>query len=357
LPTERLEILTLKAARGWSNEQVAKCFQICERTIRRWLHGVEEGDTIVQIPEQVNRYPDYLRAVIQRFKACCPMLGRFKIADILARVGLHISASTGRRIIREPPKENAEIEIPPDLVAPRIVTSKYPNHLWGADITLVPTTQGFALGVEPEAIPQEHPYSFHVLNVIDHFSRRLMDEKIFPKCPTSSDIVGAFEEICCENRISPKHLVLDQGVQFYCHETRDWCQRRNIKPRFGAVGKHGSIAVVERLHLSMKEECTRRIIVPVNKNDFEKELSLWRHWYNSCRPHMTLKGRTPDEIYFNLRATNTLPRIEPRPKVRHSTLCAKPRVMMAGKAGRHVDLRLLFLEGRSHLSVLTIQRE
>jgi len=285
------------------------------------------------------------------------MLGRFKIADILARVGLHISASTVRRIIREPPKQNAEIEIPPDLVAPRIVTSKYPNHLWGADITLVPTAQGFALGVEPEAVPQEHPYSFHVLNVIDHFSRRLMGEKVFPKCPTGSDIVGAFEEICCENGISPKHLVLDQGVQFYCHETRDWCQKRNIKPRFGAVGRHGSIAVVERLHLSMKSECTQRIIVPVSTKDFEKELSLWRHGYNSCRPHRTLKGRTPNEIYFNFRAANTLSRIEPRPKVRHSSPCAKPRVMMAGKAGRHVDLRLLFLEGRSHLPVLTIQRE
>jgi len=254
-------------------------------------------------------------------------------------------------------KQGAKMEIPPDLIAPRIVTSKYPNHLWGADITLVPTAQGFALGVEPEAIPQEHPYSFHVLNVIDHFSRRLMGEKIFPKCPTGSDIVGAFEEICCENGATPKHLVLDQGVQFYCHETRDWCQRRSIKPRFGAVGKHGSIAVVERLHLSMKSECTQRIIVPVSKKNFEKELSLWRHWYNSCRPHMTLKGRTLDEVYHNLRAASTLPRIEPRPKVRHSTPCAKPRVMMAGKAGRHVDLRLLFLEGRSHLPVLTIQRE
>ena len=223
-------------------------------------------------------------------------------ANVLARVGLHISASTVRRIIKEPPKQPAEVEIPPDLIAPRVVTSKYPNHLWGGDITLVPTAQGLALGVEPEAMPQEHPYCFHVLNVMDHFSRRLMGEKVFLKCPNGSDVVTAFEEICHENGVSPKHLVLDHGVQFYCRETIDWCQKRNIKPRFGAVGQHGSIAVVERLHLSMKNECTRRILVPVNKADFEKELSYWREWYNSCRPHMTLKGRTPDEIYFNLRA-------------------------------------------------------
>jgi len=235
--------------------------------------------------------------------------------------------------------------------------SKYPNHLWSGDITLVPTAQGLALGVDPEAIPQEFPYCFHVLNVIDHFSRRVMGEKVFQKCPTGSDIVNAFEELCCENDATPKHLVLDQGTQFYCDETLNWCQRRNIKPRFGAVGEHGSIAVVERLHLSMKNECTRRIIVPVNKDDFEKELSLWCQWYNSCRPHMTLKGRTPDEVYFELRAANTLPRIEPRPKVLHSTPCAKPRVVRAGKAGRLVCLQLSFLEGRSHLPILTRRRE
>jgi hypothetical protein len=123
------------------------------------------------------------------------------------------------------------------------------------------------------------------------------------------------------------------------------------------VGRHGSIAVVERLHLSMKNECTQRIIIPVSKKDFETELSLWCHWYNSYRPHMTLNGRPPDEIYYKLRAANTLPRIEPRSNVRHSTPCAKPRVTRAGKAGRHVDLQLSFLEGRAHLPVLTKRRE
>jgi len=357
LPTERLEILTLKAARGWSNVQTANRFHVAERTVRRWIYGVETGGDIVQLPEQVNRYPDYVRSIVQRLKACCPMLGRYKIADILARAGLHISASTVRRIIQEPPKQPAEIEIPPDLVAPRVVTSKYPDHLWGGDITLIPTVQGLAMGIEPEAIPQEFPYCFHVLNVIDHFSRRLMGEKVFTKCPTGADITKAFEEICCENAVSPKHLVLDHGAQFYCREMLDWCKGRNVKPRFGAVGRHGSIAVVERLHLSMKEECTRRIIVPLNKRDFEKELSFWQEWYNSLRPHMTLKGKTPDEVYFGLRAANTLPRLEPRPKVHHSTPCAKPRMMMAGKAGRKINLHLSFLDGRSHLPILTVQRE
>jgi hypothetical protein len=72
---------------------------------------------------------------------------------------------------------------------------------------------------------------------------------------------------------------------------------------------------------------------------------------------MTLNGKTPDEVYYNIRAANTLPRIEPRPKARHSTPCARPRMMMRGKAGRKVDLQLSFLGGRRHLPILVTQRE
>ncbi len=99
------------------------------------------------------------------------------------------------------------------------------------------------------------------------------------------------------------------------------------------------------------------ILVPISKNDFENEIGLWREWYNSHRPHMTLRGKTPDEVYYGLRSSNTLPRIEPRPKARHATPCAKPRMMMAGKAGRKFDLRIGFLEGRTHLPILSVRRE
>ena len=37
----------------------------------------------------------------------------------------------------------------------------------------------------------------------------------------------------------------DKGPQFRA-AYRSWCNRNEVKPRFGAVGKHGSIAVIER---------------------------------------------------------------------------------------------------------------
>ena len=46
-PIERLEILTLRAMRDWSTEQVAKRFQITVQTIVNWMNGIDKGDDTV----------------------------------------------------------------------------------------------------------------------------------------------------------------------------------------------------------------------------------------------------------------------------------------------------------------------
>ena len=45
----------------------------------------------------------------------------------------------------------------------------------------------------------------------------------------------------------PRHLICDKGPQFWpSQDFKDWCDGKKIKPRFGKVGEHGSIALVER---------------------------------------------------------------------------------------------------------------
>jgi hypothetical protein len=57
----------------------------------RWIRGVDKGESTVQMPEKTNRYPDFVRYFVQQLKSYCPMLGRFKIAEILCHAGLHLS--------------------------------------------------------------------------------------------------------------------------------------------------------------------------------------------------------------------------------------------------------------------------
>ena len=64
-PTERMAILELRAARGWSLEQTARTFLVTADTIRSWVRRIDEAGAkaLVQTSLPVNKFPDYVRAL------------------------------------------------------------------------------------------------------------------------------------------------------------------------------------------------------------------------------------------------------------------------------------------------------
>ena len=129
-----------------------------------------------------------------------------------------------------------------------------------------------------------------------------------------------------------------------------------IRPRFGAVGKHGSIAVVERFIRTMKDEATRRIVIPLRRLRFRSELNSFLSWYNEHRPHRTLRGKTPNEVYFRLWPANGRPRIEPRTRWPRRSPCAGPRTLVAGQPGDRFKLQVDFHDGKRHLPIVSLKR-
>jgi hypothetical protein len=151
-------------------------------------------------------------------------------------------------------------------------------------------------------------------------------------------------------------LVNDKGSQFWpCAGYKTWCWRRNVKPRFGAVGQHGSIAVIERLIRTLKEGI-RHIVVPLKRETLRRDLLSLVEWYNEFRPHMTLRGRTPIEVYFGRFPTNRRPRVEPRPKWPRGSPCAVPQVLVAGQPGDEFVVELRRHDRRSHLPIVALRR-
>lgn len=157
-------------------------------------------------------------------------------------------------------------------------------------------------------------------------------------------------------RATPKYLICDKGGQFWWDGFRSWCDRKGIRPRFGAVGQHGSIAIVERLILTVKNECTRRILVPYRRQKFLRELSDFGDWYNVWRPHMSLGGRTPHEVYHHLRPANRAPRFEPRPRWPRRSPCARPQTLVKGQPGATLALQVTYYHARKHLPLVTLRR-
>ena len=113
-PPERMAILALKTARGWSLEQTAKRFLVSPATVASWMKRLDEQGphALVQLPGgPVNKFPQFVQHCVQRLKTLAPTMGKVKIAQTLARAGLHLARplwDACSRAVKTPP-----IRLPP----------------------------------------------------------------------------------------------------------------------------------------------------------------------------------------------------------------------------------------------------
>ncbi len=89
----------------------------------------------------------------------------------------------------------------------------------------------------------------------------------------------------------------DKGRQFECNAYKAWCDRKGIAPRYAAAEIIRATAVIERFFLSLKDEWLRRILVPLDRDAMQRDLSCYFDWFTRQRPHQGLDGRTPQEVY------------------------------------------------------------
>jgi transposase InsO family protein len=185
-------------------------------------------------------------------------MGKVKIAQTLARAGLHLGTTTVGRMLKGgedaadlspapsadcgPEASTETIDITADdhdgLGKSRVVTANRPNHVWHVDLTSVPTAAGFCTTWLPFALPQSWPFCWWVAVAIDHFSRRVMGIAAFPRQPTSVAVRTFLGRAIAKAGTAPKYLVCDRGSQFDCQGFRGWCERSGIKPpRYGAIGR------------------------------------------------------------------------------------------------------------------------
>lgn len=184
-----------------------------------------------------------------------------------------------------------------------------------------------------------------------------MGVAVFQQVPSSQDVRAFLGRTMQTVRATPKYVICDRGMEFDNAGFRAWCRNKNIRPRYGAVGQHGSIAVVERFILTLKTYLLGRLaIVPLRRQAFRQELLSFVGWYNEHRPHTTLGGRTPDEVYHRHFPAHRKPRFEPRSRWPRGTPCAKPWALVKGNVGAMLELQVNFYNGRKHLPTVRLER-
>ncbi|MDP6810880.1 MAG: DDE-type integrase/transposase/recombinase [Kiritimatiellia bacterium] len=340
-----LAILLHRAAQGWTIQQTAKRFHLTPETITRWMHDLEQEGSraLTRTHSAVNKYPDFVEYISHYLKTYFPSMGKRTIAEHFARCGAHLSATTVGRRLRTKPRIFPSDPCPSSSPDSHTVTARHPNHVWNIDLTIVPSGGGFWASWCNTALPQCWPFCWWVLVILDHYSRKCLAFAVFPGQPSARDTIRVIDK-ATRHHGKPKHMISDNGTQFWPsraktsaqaknHPYHVWCSKKQIRTRFGAVGKHGSIAIVERFIKTLKDEGTRRIVVPLNFDAMRHERSLIVGWYNLYRPHSALTVRTPEEVW------NHSPPKAPLPIAR---MCDLPTLVPS----------VSFLEGRKHLPIV-----
>lgn len=344
-----LAILLLRAAHNWNLTQTAERFLFTAETIASWTKraATEETEDFITLSSPVNKFPEFVAESVRQLKTLSPFLGKAGNAEILSRAGLHLGVTTVQRMLTKTDSapSNSQ-EATPEVTATKPaakskrIKSKRPNHIWLMGMTVVPILSGMWTAWLPFALPQVRPFCYWLCVLMDHKSRKVLEVHSFLKQPNARDVNQVLTATIQSCGCAPKYLICDQGSQFTNADFKCLIKRKNICVRYGAVGKHGSIALIERLIWSIKYEWLNGVSVPARMKEFQTLLDDSRTWHNTSRPHMALKGKTPNEVYYHRSAANAKPRIEPREHWPRGSPCELPAAKVNGKRGQRFTLRI-----------------
>ena len=305
-PDQRFRILEHMRRFMLSAQDAAARFYVTAQSIYNWIDDLREHPGVTTVGSTVKPTPPIRRfaCAVRRLVLQMAHSGfgsEKKIAAHLARCHWKISPRTVRRICKE-----KRMPTPPDTPVdeldkrPTTVRGDHPNHLWLADITRIPTLFPFL--------------SLHLLVILDACSRLPLASTLRFGEPSAATAIALFQT-AFRGHGRPRHLVTDQGTQFTAETFRAFVKSHGIRHRFGAVGQTHSLGLIDRFFRTLKDSLSLRSIRPWLFRDFKLRLTTALIHYAYVRPHESLEGRTPIEVYYGIRGHLPQPVSPPRGRV------------------------------------------
>jgi putative transposase len=215
-----------------------------------------------------------------------PFYGSRRILHCLQEEGFEIGRDAVRQFMREMgleaiyPKPNLSQPAPEHTVYPyllRGVTSAYPNHIWGIDITYIRLVKGW----------------MYLVAILDWYSRYIVSWEL------SETLEIAFVLTCVDRALSqavPTIFNSDQGSHFTSAQCVDRVLKAGAKVSMDGRGRAMDNIFTERLWRTIKYEH-----VYLNEYTVPKEarqgIGRYLHFYCHDRPHQSLSYQRPIEVY------------------------------------------------------------
>ena len=201
-------------------------------------------------------------------------VGRKRVARLMRAEGL--AGVSRRRFTTTTVRDGARPA--PDLVD-RTFTADRPNVLWVADITYVPTWQGF----------------IYLAVVLDAFSRRIVGWSMATTLATKL-VLDALDMALWQRR--PKDVIhhSDQGSQYTSLAFGNRCWEAGVRPSMGSVGDAYDNAMAESFFATLECELLERRRF---KTHAEAKMAIFEFiesFYNLRRRHSALGYLSPADF-------------------------------------------------------------
>jgi putative transposase len=199
-------------------------------------------------------------------------VGRRHVATLMKKMGieaLYRRPNTSRKHPKHP--------VFPYLLRGLDVTRA--NHVWAMDISYIPMRKGFV----------------YLAAVLDWATRRVLSWRLSNTLTTDfcleavEDALGRYG--------TPAIFNTDQGCQCTSSDFVDLLRTHGIQQSMDGKGRWVDNVFVERLWKSVKYE---EVYLHAYESVPQARQGLERYFrfYNQRRPHSSLDGKTPDQVYF-----------------------------------------------------------
>ncbi|WP_423928334.1 IS3 family transposase [Candidatus Palauibacter sp.] len=222
-------------------------------------------------------YPFYgSRQMMRHLRREGVIVGRHRIRRLMRLMGMEATYRRPRTSVA-----NSEHRVFPYLL--RGLEISRADHVWCADITYVPVTQGF----------------FYLVAVMDWATRHVLAWRL-SNTMDASFCVQALDDALGWR--APEILNTDQGSQFTSEAFADRVLDAGVAFSMDGRGRFLDNIFIERLWRSLKYEAVYLHELR-DGLDAARIIGSWFDFYNEVRPHSSLGGRTPGEAYRNGKGT------------------------------------------------------
>lgn len=209
-------------------------------------------------------------------KKCGLKFGRDKLFDLMQYYGLQIKP---RRRYTQTTMSKHWLRKWPNIIKGKTV--QRPDEVWVSDITYIKTEEG----------------NCYLNMITDAYSRKIMGYVVDDNMETEN-MIKALKMATAQRKdqlISTIHHS-DRGVQYCSSDYALMITKNNMKLSMTENGDPYENALAERMNRTIKEEFGMDRIMK-SRDQVKKLVEESIFLYNSKRPHLALKMKTPEEVY------------------------------------------------------------